>query len=393
MKRYSILFIALIGIMGAISFINNSGYGVMIKSSDITAYALCGATIILVLKNLSKTSKINGNKMFFWISAVVVFYVMPYLKGYGMDGFRFLTYFLCTFVVSKLCFDEVNFRWLSICYGILTVIILGVCSFGDLLKGWNPNSLAIQAFQMLAIFCIGYDTDFKKKRLKKGILSANLSKIIFWVLVLYAAYLSDGFDCRSVSISCIILAILMFKNEGFGNLLHNKYIRIILVLIPCIVALVVLYSAELPFVADLDAWSRQQFRKPIFNGRDEIWSYGIKWLQANPLFGKGNINYGNWHNNAVGCLASFGLLGYFIFVKNLYNILSKASLYMNDIYVRKAVIVFFITYFQQSFENTLVQSGLMILHPYMMLGIILGRIAYLEYGNKSKYNSSGLQHR
>lgn len=393
MKAHRLIFIIVIATMGAVSFVNNSGYAAVIKSNDITSYLLLGIMLLCAMFSVSGKSRQKKKTILFWFAAVVIYWCRSSLAGYNMDGFRFLTYFVCIFVVSKLCFDEKNMNYLCLIYGGLTSVILFFCNFGSLLKGWNPNSLAIQAFQMLMIFCIGFNTDFKRITIEKGELNARFRMLIFWVLVLYAMSMMEILDCRSATLSCIVSAVLMLKSESLIGILENKKMLLILILVPCIIAFLIVFISDKPFVDGLNEWSYRQFKKPIFNGRDKIWEKGIQWFYESPIYGKGNLNYGNWHNSAVACLSAFGIVGYFIYVTVFYNVLSKAAEYMNDVFVRKATIVFLIANFQQSFENTICQSKLMILHPYLILGIILGRIAYLEYENKCKYNNTGIQYR
>jgi hypothetical protein len=393
MKPYRLIFITVISLMGAISFINNSGYALNIGSGDKTAYTLLAVSSVIAIVSMTRSTKINKKDILFCAATVIIYFVRPYFAGYGIDGFRFITYFLSIYIVSKLCFDEINLNFLCICYGLLTGVILFVCNFGSILKGWNPNSLAIQAFQMLAIFCIGYNTDFKRIKLNGGVWIARLRILIFWGLIIYATILMETLECRSASISCIVTAILMIKNNFFAKLLKNKKVLLVLILAPCIIAFFVVYISDWSQIEQLNEWSIRQFQKTIFNGRDRIWESGLRIFYANLIYGTGNLNYGNWHNSAIACLTTFGIVGYFIYVKVFYNALSKASFYMNDVFVRKATIVFLIVNFQQAFENTICQSKLMILHPFMILGIILGRIAYLKYENRSKYNSTGIQYR
>ncbi len=58
----------------------------------------------------------------------------------------------------------------------------------------------------------------------------------------------------------------------------------------------------------LDLWSLQKFKKPIFNGRDEIWENGLNVLFNNLLFGRGNLE-GNWHNCIITVLTAYGIIG------------------------------------------------------------------------------------
>lgn len=392
MKKYRILFIAMISFLGGISFINNSGFAGTIDSNNRTAYLIFGIAAYIVLSAMRHTKSTSKRKAVFILAMVSAFWIRSYIAGYGIDGFRFLMYFVSIFVISKLCFDEVNLVYMCLIYGVLTSVILFSSNFGSILKGWNPNSIAIQSFQMLSVFCIGFNTDFKSIRLRNGVWAARFRMLIFWGLILYATSLMESLDCRSASLSCIITAVLMLKSEWAEVVLRNKRLLFVLVIAPCIIAFTVIYLSKMPVADTLNTWSIQHFKKPIFNGRDNIWEYGIqRFFYKNPLFGRGNVNYGNWHNNAVGCLASFGLFGYCLYAGVFYNILAKASNYLSDVFVRKGVIVFLIVNFQQSFENTICQSKLMIMHPYLILGIILGRIAYLEY--ESKYNNTGIQYR
>jgi len=328
---------------------------------------------------MSYSSRMKKRQLLLGFFAIAVFWGSPYMAGYGMDGFRFLTYFLCIYIVSKLCFDEVNLNNMGLIYGGLTGTLLAVCNFGTFLKGWNPNSLAIQAFQMLMIFCVGFNTDYEAISVKKGNGVARFRLVLFAALVLYAAYLMETLECRSASLILIIAAVFMIKNKWVTGLFKNKLALLIMVIMPLLVAIITISASKMPQMPAWNAWSMQHFKKTLFNGRDHIWETGLQWFYMSPLWGRGNINYGNWHNSAIACLASFGGVGYFIYVTVFNAVLYKSSFYLDDVFIRKGMIAFFAVNIQQSFENTICQSGLMILHPYIILGIILGRIMYIEH--------------
>ncbi len=61
----------------------------------------------------------------------------------------------------------------------------------------------------------------------------------------------------------------------------------------------------------LDLWSMQNFQKPLFNGRDELWESGFKILGEHILFGSGTLE-GNWHNCVVTLLVVWQCWLYFL---------------------------------------------------------------------------------
>ena len=186
---------------------------------------------------------------------------------------------------------------------------------------------------------------------------------------------------RGAEISLIIAVLLLKRREKLDRLLKKRSTRFSIVIIPLIFATAVVTVSKLTFFESLNDWSIRQFSKPVFNGRDEIWEESFIDMAETPIglfVGSGFINSGWYHNSAVACLSSYGIIGYILYVMVFYKILCKGIPYWNDDFVRKCMIMFYIICLEQSMENTIFQATTMITTPYVILGMMLGRINQLK---------------
>ena len=127
----------------------------------------------------------------------------------------------------------------------------------------------------------------------------------------------------------------------------------------------------------------RNFEKPVFNGREDIWLDGIRKLKESCLLGSGELQSGYWHNCAIACLTTYGIVGYTVWVKFLHKILVNAKGFLKDSYILGSVVAFCLILMQQSFELGLFAPNPNMI-PYLILGILMGRIHYLK--NEGKIN-------
>lgn len=202
------------------------------------------------------------------------------------------------------------------------------------------------------------------------------SKVIVVALTLIYIYLiipTDSRSCTWFAIIAVLFALSIFPR----NIILKTDSRLYLwLLIPLLVALVVVIISQGTYMQQLDLWSLQKFKKPIFNGRDEIWENGLNVLFNNLLFGRGNLE-GNWHNCIITVLTAYGIIGSTLWVMAFQRILSRGRLWLRDSIVVGCIITFLMMYIQQSVELGLICEAPNLL-PYIVLGVMLGRIKYLR---------------
>lgn len=154
----------------------------------------------------------------------------------------------------------------------------------------------------------------------------------------------------------------------------NRYI--IWLLVPVFVAIFVIQISKTSFYTVLDSWSINNFNKTIFNGRDILWQHCFKLIGQKLFFGSGTF-VGNWHNGVLTALIGVGIVGTALWMYSLKHILSMGQKYITDSYIVGCILSFIIIYLQQSVELGLVKEAPNLI-PYIILGVMLGRVRYLK---------------
>jgi O-antigen ligase len=191
------------------------------------------------------------------------------------------------------------------------------------------------------------------------------------------SYLINPTNSRS-GILFLIIGTAFALNIIPRRIIYGKKGRILFFLIvPLIIAILVSIISGTNLADSLNTWSYKQFEKPIFNGRDELWIEGFKKLSESPFLGIGNPSTANWHNSAVSCLVGYGCIGYLFWIASLQNILKRAICWLDDYIIQGCVVAFIVLYLQQTVELGFIGESPSVL-PYVMLGMMLGRIRYLK---------------
>ena len=295
----------------------------------------------------------------------LIFIGSSILHGYGTQVLDYLWVFCLIYVVSKIEINQTVMFWTGIIYGFLGAVILYIYNYGSLLKGWNENTIAMLGMHSFLIFIIPF---FNRTQHK--------NKIILFISVSIFSFFILPTDSRS-GILFLIIATLFALNILPRDIIRNKDNRIIFLALPLLIAFVCTLISKTPFFNSLEQWSFRNFNKPIFNGRDQIWDTGFKMLFDNLLFGCGNLITYNWHNSAIHCLTAYGILGYGFWLASFNKILSHANTYFSDYIVTGCFISFIVLWVQQSVELGFISQSPSLL-PYIILGIMLGRINYLK---------------
>lgn len=385
-KSNSILFIFFTTFLWVINLFNGTGLGNLYNTTESTRLLLILIGVFLILIRL-KCSRILIKDMYLFASILamfIVFTAVTVFKGQGIKSVDYLWIFMIVFIISARAISLFDIKVVSLFIGILGGVILFLNSYTNIFAGWNGNTIGMIGLHSYLIFIIPF----------------YRTKIIFEkIILLITTFLYSVFVLPTESRSSMLFAIiaLVFYLIGINvNLFFKRKILILLVLLlPIIIAAVVSLISNSIFIDDLNRWSYNTFEKPIFNGRDEIWKYGFELIYENTFFGTGKLYSGYWHNSAISCLVSFGVIGYLFWINSFYSILKVSSKCANDVVISGCTISFLILFAQQSVELGIFGPNPNFL-PYIILGLMLGRLKYLRREefyekNRVEYNSSCIQ--
>lgn len=360
-----IYFVGIMCLFAVISLLNMSGFGTMIGTDNLFRYVICFFAVFTFFILQKKNKKIaNVSDVFLILFAIIVFEGSSVLGGYAGSGLIYLAFYICVYLIAMQEFKNEYLFYTSMifmCFGTGLLLLLKYTNF---LFGWNPNTLSIICFQSFMVFFATFNVNSVFKRL------------IYYFIVVVNVVLLEILGCRS-AIFCIIFTVFCEHISFLKKLLTNKLFILFFLLLPLIISVSITLISNLPIAQKLNEWSIEVFSKGIFNGRDVIWNDGFGRVMNKPFIGHGFINSGYWHNSAVACLYSYGLIGYSIYIVIFFKILNCGRNYIEDVIVKNCIFSFLIINFQQSFENTIFIAGGIYI-PYVILGVLLGRIRYLK---------------
>lgn len=359
----TIVVILLASFLWFVSLLQGTGLGNSINITENAHYILEAISMVIILRRY-KEWKVRVD-FFISISIVLVSFIfLPYIFHGQLLGSGYLLVFLSTLILSTFKINERCIRWVAFIYGVLGIIFLVVYNQTNILAGWNENSIAMIGFFSYSVFLIGF---MFSKRMKDIVLTVS-------VMVVYL-YLLNITDSRS-SMLFVALSILFVLNFIKLEKLNTKRISGIFLYIPLLVAIIGVIIPKLPFYEELNLWSYVKFKKPFLNGRNEIWLAGFKRLKRDMLFGSGTLVNG-WHNSAIICLTSYGIVGYMSWIATFRHIVVYVKKYLQDRIIRAGFVVFLLVYLQQSVEIGIIATEPNYI-PYVVLGILLGRTRLLK---------------
>ncbi len=367
---YAIIMIAL----WIINLFNGTGLGMAYQTTEKARLIIYVIFILeFVLYYIKGQQRyVNTQDFVILLSMSCVFIFSSYIQGYGMMGLNYLSVFALVYILEKMRLKESAVKLMGIAYLVMGIAILYIYGYGTALSGWNPNTIGMIGLYSYLIFMIPFYKN-KNKIISKIMLIA--------VSILYTVLIepTDSRSCTWFAIIAVLLALSIIPKTIIIKA-SKKYVG--LLLIPLFVAVFVVWVSKGSYMTQLNLWSVQKFKKTIFNGRDILWEQGFQILSQKFLFGRGSLD-GNWHNCLVTILTAYGFLGGLLWILWLQNILKKGKFWINDSIVQGCIISFFIMYIQQSVELGLVHESPNML-PYIVLGMMLGRINFL---NKLSKNS------
>ena len=362
----SIMYTLLMIVLWILNLFNGTGLGMVYQTTEKTRSLIYIAVILIILMKCREHHLwVDKQDFIIFGGMAFIFIAVSMLKVNGAMGLHYLTAFLLIYCLSKLNVCEKTVKLTGLVYVVMGLGVLYIYDYGSILSGWNGNTIGMTGLYSFLFFLISFHD-----------VNSIRSKVIVVALTLIYIYLiipTDSRSCTWFAIIAVLFALSIFPR----NIILKTDSRLYLwLLIPLLVALVVVIISQGTYMQQLDLWSLQKFKKPIFNGRDEIWENGLNVLFNNLLFGRGNLE-GNWHNCIITVLTAYGIIGSTLWVMAFQRILSRGRLWLRDSIVVGCIITFLMMYIQQSVELGLICEAPNLL-PYIVLGVMLGRIKYLR---------------
>lgn len=364
----SLIYTGLLILLWIVNLFNGTGLDSVYHVTDWTRRIVILLFLINVFIDHSRTHALPVDRRKFHVygGMIILFIASPYIHGYGMQGTGYLWVFCLVYLLSKLKIDDMTMLWTGLIYGGLGFAILFIFDYGTALNGWNTNSIAMIGCHSFLIFLVPF---FREQRMRNKFLLI-IAAWIFSILI-------SPTDSRSGILFAFVGTLFAIGLLPRGVVSKNHFRTFICLILPLIISVIVISVSNSTIMEGLNIWSYQQFHKPIFNGRDDLWKYGFELLWQNPLIGIGNLNAANWHNSAITCLVATGIMGYIFWIMAFGKIMDRARAFLDDYIVIGCFVSFIILYVQQSVELGFI-SGNPTLLGYILLGLMLGRVRFLE---------------
>ncbi|MBR4863353.1 MAG: hypothetical protein IKU07_02150 [Oscillospiraceae bacterium] len=364
----TVLYTAAMVVLWVLNLVKGTGLGQTYNVLGITKLLCVAVAVVCAMRKIRRERPLRTNRQEFFTVLLmgVVFIGSSLSHGSQTDAFDYLWTYLLVFILSETRPTRSALLLTGLAYAVMGLVVLTAYTYTDILKGWDGNSVAMVGLNSFLIFLVPY-FGIRNVRSKLILIGAGIIfGILFWQT-----------NSRSCILAAAVTLLLFFGILPTRGLLASQRMQLVMLLVPLFVAAFVAILTSAWDLAALDAWSMENFNKPIFNGRDQVWVEGFRLLGNNHWFGTGNINAGYWHNSALACLTAFGLVGYSLWT-NLFRIcLAHGIPYRKDPCTAGLMVAFTVIVLQQSVELGLMASNPNIL-PYAILGILLGRINLLR---------------
>ena len=360
-----ILFLA--GLAFVFNLVNFSGLGTAYNTEHYTRLLTIILTVVLLFRYRARVYRVNRSLFLWFLAMVQVFFFSALLRGSVEETFNFLTTFFIVYIFSQYALDEFTFKWLGrmLLFGSFSLLFIYLEL--DILSGWNENAIAMLCF--FAYICYAASTMFSSRGMERKF--AIVASILFiWML-------SETNARSSTLVSAVALAVLIFPRK-LGPFFSSRQTRRILFHMAIILAVVIAILSTTSFYNDLDLWSYNTFGKPLMNGRQTAWYDGLRDMSSILLFGRGNFKINNWHNWGMSLLTAYGVLGYITWTGFVQRLMAKGDRYIYDPCVLGLTTAFLLVLIQQSAELGLIGGSSIHLLPYMLLGLLLGRLRFLS---------------
>lgn len=329
-SNLTIIMVAIL--LWSIGMVSVSGFGASIQLYEKTMkVTLAILFYTLFCKGGSLTNGVLGLLAYFGISNLYTSIV------YGHTNFEYVWLYGLAFLLSKVEIEEKQAQLIGLGYGLLGGVVLFVANFTLVFAGWDGNSVSMIPFFSYAFFAA---TTYTQKRRNKIMFLAYSAVYFVWLEITAS---------RGSMLFSIVMLLALLYPKMMMWILKKKTPRMILLIMPLLIAAFIASIRNAPFVGPLNQWSYDTFGKPIFNGRDELWAEGFRLFSSQFLFGSGNLA-GNWHNSAITCLTGAGAAGYAVWIYGIGQVYKKAARYLDDPYVFGLAVAFLVIWLQQSIE-------------------------------------------
>lgn len=245
---------------------------------------------------------------------------------------------------------------------VLGIMTLYIYSRTELLSGWNDNQIGMIGLFSYLYYSISLFGKISFRKLSIGVA----------ISIVYIIMLTQYTESRSIAIFIFLSLAFAYRGSFMKKQLKNKRVIFLSLSLPLLIATFVVLFPQLEIFQVLNKWSEQNYGKPIFNGRDELWLYTFNRLPSTYYLGDGKFLI-NHHNSAMAALGAFGVIGYVCWYKLLSKPIMFMTRFLEDDIVFGCLMAFMLIFWQQSFDLGFISSAPNML-PYMILGIGLGRI-------------------
>ena len=359
-----VLLAGLTVVISLLSLLAKSGIG---NDLHIYTYVALVVGILFLAMPIGRTlssGHARQREFFLTLALVLVFLVWPATQKNLEQGLEYIWLLAFAYVFGLLSLSQEDVRAVAFGAGVFAFTVVVSRVVLNMLAGWNNNDIAMTGFVGCAVFSAAPWRTW-------------LQKIAHKVFLVVMTLLMLALDSRSCVTGCLILSVFAFGLIKPRIFVKKTWLRRLVLVFPALIALGTVLFQNSPMFDKMNTWSMEYFNKPIFNGRNTLWEQGFENLIQSPVLGNGYINSGYWHNCAITILVGFGLVGYTVWVWYLENIMVDTERWREDKTLALCVVSFLSIMVQQSFELGLVStSGSML--PYLILGIMLGRMRHLK---------------
>lgn len=364
-----VLYAGLAGVICLVSLLAGSGIGQVYNLSLIASVTVSAAYLLFPLGRTLYGGYVRRRELLLTLGLVLVIAVWPAVKGYKTLGMEYGWLLLLPYVLGMLSMSQQDVRAIGFTCGVFGLVVVAAKLYFGIFDGWNENTIAMAGFFGCAVCSAAPWTSWG-------------GKIFHKVLLVTMAVMALQLDSRSCVVGVLVLGAFAFGILKPRYFARKTWLRRLMLVSPAIIAVATVLFQNSQIFDSLNAWSMEYFSKPIFNGRNTIWQYGLEQVVKTPWLGTGYINNGYWHNCAITTMTAFGLVGYGLWVWYFENIMMDTQQWENDLCLRSCIIAFLSVMVQQSFELSLVSTD-SVMMPYLIIGIMLGRMRYLRSHQRS----------
>ena len=365
----TIVYTGFLALLWVIALFNGTGLGAAYHTTEYARIAALVVSCYLLYKDSCKRRSYFVPLRYFAVVAplLVVFILVAQFNGKGWMAFDYLWVFLVVYTLSHTRPERETLYLVGIAYAVLGFVILFVYNFMSILSGWNDNSIAMIGLFSYMVFTIPFYGVRDKKSVIMLLLVGTVYSVLIWPT-----------GSRSCILAIVLSWLIVFHILPLEKIFSSSGRLFLALQVPLVIALIGAFIAQNADVTVLERWSLSELGKPFFNGRDRMWLSAFRNLEDQFLLGTGNIAGNSYHHNcAVDCLASYGVVGYFLWIKLIHTVLKEALPYRRDICVGGALSAFILIFFQQSVERSLFSTAPNLI-PYVILGLLLARVRVLK---------------